>query len=99
MTYEGVDKDPQGAMNPTANIIRDAWVFGLLPETETGEGWELGRLDALYEEVTKAWQPYFHLPSNLPPELAERHQRIYKEAMERARKMGWDPDAGIEIEA
>ncbi len=32
--YDGIDKDPTGAMNPTGNIIRDAWVFGLLPETE-----------------------------------------------------------------
>jgi hypothetical protein len=37
--YVGIDKDPKGAMNPTGNIIRDAWVFGLIPETETCEGW------------------------------------------------------------
>ena len=37
-TYSGIDKDPKGAMNPTGNIIRDAWVFGLIPETQTCEG-------------------------------------------------------------
>lgn len=36
--YMGIDKDPHGAMNPTGNIIRDAWVFGLIPQTETCEG-------------------------------------------------------------
>jgi hypothetical protein len=90
--YVGIDKDPKGAMNPTGNIIRDAWVFGLLPETETCEGWDPHRLQDLYEQVTTAWEPYAHLPSRLPPELLERHQRIYSAAVEQARKRGWDPD-------
>lgn len=36
-TYMGIDKDTAG-LSPTGNIIRDAWVFGILPETETCEG-------------------------------------------------------------
>ena len=97
--YMGVDKDPKGAMNPTGNIIRDAWVFGLIPETETGEGWSPGAIQALYEKVSLAWQPFAHLPSQLPPDLLERHQRIYSEAVKRAKTLGWDPDNELEDES
>ena len=90
--YEGIDKDPTGAMNPTGNIIRDAWVFGLIPETETCAGWTLQGIDALYDKVTREWDKYGHLVSNLPPELRERHQRIYAEAVARARALGWNPE-------
>ena len=79
--YVGIDKDPQGAMNPTGNIIRDAWVFGLIPETETCEGWNTRGIEDLYEKVTQAWEPFAHLPSRLPPDLRERHQRIYSTAV------------------
>lgn len=96
--YEGIDKDPNGAMNPTGNIIRDAWVFGLIPETETGEGWGMGAIQALYEKVTQAWEPYAHLPSRLPPELGERHRRIYSAAIEHAKSLGWDPDEALSDE-
>ena len=72
--YHGIDKDPNGAMNPTGNIIRDAWVFGLIPETETCEGWLVQGIDALYDKVTTEWEKYGHLVSNLPPELAEKHK-------------------------
>ncbi len=90
--YDGIDKDPTGAMNPTGNIIRDAWVFGLIPETETCAGWTLQGIDALYDKVSREWDKYGHLVSNLPPELRERHQRIYAEAVERARALGWNPE-------
>jgi hypothetical protein len=79
-------------MNPTGNIIRDAWVFGIIPETETCEGWMLQGIHALYDKVTKAWEPYGHLVSNLPDDLRERHERIYSEAVKRARQEGWDPE-------
>jgi len=92
--YTGIHKDPKGAMNPTGNIIRDAWVFGLIPESETCEGWTVQGLDSLYDKVTEAWQPYGHLASRLPPELRERHERIYREAVARARGLGWTPDLG-----
>ncbi|MCB1866123.1 MAG: hypothetical protein KDG50_11910 [Chromatiales bacterium] len=94
--YVGIHRDPEGGMNQTGNIIRDAWVFGLLPETETCEGWEPGRIEALWGEVTKAWAPYGHLPSQLPPELRERHQRIYAAAIKHAHEMGWDPDSALD---
>jgi hypothetical protein len=94
--YPGIHNDPNGAMNPTGNIIRDAWVFGILPETETCEGWMRTRVEMLYDQVTAAWAPYGHLPSRLPPELRERHRQIYDDAMRQAREKGWDPDEALD---
>lgn len=90
--YQGIDKDPTGAMNPTGNIIRDAWVFGLIPETETCEGWLVQGIDALYDKVTHEWEKYGHLVSKLPPALAERHSRIYQKAIKEAKAKGWNPE-------
>ena len=94
--YAGIDKDPHGAMNPTGNIIRDAWLFGLIPETETCEGWTAQGIEDLYEKVHRAWDPYGHRVSALPPELQQRHARIYGQAVERARTLGWNPELGDE---
>ena len=69
----------------------DGWVFGLIPEEETCEGWGYDRMERLYDRVTAAWGPYGHLVSNLPEELRQRHQRIYGQMVDRARKAGWDP--------
>jgi len=91
-TYAGLDKDEYGGMNPTGNIIRDAWVFGLLPESETCEGWSLDRIQALYDRVCEAWAPYGHMVSKLPEPLRERHQVIYDAAIKRARAMGWSSE-------
>ncbi|GAB0148034.1 MULTISPECIES: hypothetical protein [Marichromatium] len=90
--YAGIHNELQGGMTPTANIIRDAWVFGLIPEEETCEGWTVQGIDDLYDKVSAAWAPYGHLVSNLPAELRERHARIYEVAVSRARAAGWDPD-------
>lgn len=94
--YEGIHNQAEGGMTPTANIIRDAWVFGIIPETETCEGWTIQGIDALYDKVTEAWGAYGHLASNLPPELRERHARIYAAAVERARAAGWSPELADE---
>lgn len=93
--YMGIDNDPIGAMNPTGNIIRGAWLFGLIPETETCEGWSVQRLNALYDEVSREWDNFGHLVSNLPPELARKHHEIYDAAMARARELGWDPEDSL----
>lgn len=45
--YSGIDKNPTGAITPTGNIIHDAWLAGLSPETETCEGWTLQGIDML----------------------------------------------------
>lgn len=93
-TYVGIDKDRFGGMTPTGNIIRDAWVFSVIPETETCAGWSVAGIEDLYNKVTMAWEPYGHLVSKLPPELRQRHQRIYADAVRRAREEGWDPELG-----
>ena len=93
--YVGLQNDNFG-MSATGNIIRDAWVFGLLPEGETCDGWNYDRINALYDRVWTAWQPYGNLASRLPDDLRERHARIYDEAIRQARAQGWDP--GIDDE-
>jgi len=92
--YQGIHNDSFGGMTPTGNIIRDAWVFGILPEEEGCEGWLVGGIEDLYDKVSAAWQPYGHLASRLPEELRERHQRIYAAAVARARELGWNPELG-----
>ena len=91
--YVGIHQDDVG-LSPTANIIRDAWVFGILPETETCEGWNVGKIQGIYDKVAVAWGPYGSLVGNLPPELRERHARIYAAAIQRARELGWNPELG-----
>lgn len=94
-TYPGIKNDPTGALHSTGRMIRDAWVFDLLPETEDCTGWNEQRLDALNEQVSKAWAPYGHLPSLLPDELREKHARIFKAAIEFAKTRGWDPEHAL----
>ena len=89
--YPGIANDHWGGMTDIGKIIRDAWVFDLLSEDETCEGWDYGRIEAIYDQVYQAWEPYGHLVSQLPPELRERHERIHGEAIRRARELGWDP--------
>jgi len=93
--YVGINNDNFG-MSPTGNIIRDAWVFGLLPEDQTCEGWSYDRIDALYDKVWEAWKPFGNMASRLPDDLRQRHARIYEDAISHARALGWDP--GVEEE-
>lgn len=90
--YVGIHNDIFGGMTDLGRIIRDAWVFGILPEDETCEGWSAGRLQELYDKVHKAWEPYGHLASRLPADLLERHRRVYTEAVRRARSLGWSAE-------
>jgi hypothetical protein len=83
-------------MNPTGNIIRDAWVFGIIPETETCAGWTVQGINDLYDKVSAEWNQYGHLASRLPDELRKRHERIYAEAVRQAREKGWNPELGDE---
>ena len=91
LTYVGLDADAYGGMTPTGTIIRDAWVFGLLAEDEACTGWSYEQIQALYDRVSAAWEPYGHLVGRLSPEFAERHRRIYGAATGRARTLGWPP--------
>jgi len=87
--YVGIDNDLFGGMTNIGKMIRDAWMFGLIPESETCENWNLAGIDALLLKVNAEWDKYGCLVSNLPPELFERHQVIHKAAVEKARGMGW----------
>ena len=92
--YVGIDQDKDGGLTNLGRIVRDAWVFGILPETETCSGWSSAEMQLLYEKVHAAWEPYAHLPSRLPDDLRERHTRLYSEAIAEAKKKGWVTDLG-----
>jgi hypothetical protein len=89
-TYPGIDNDVHSGMTDVGKIIRDAWMFGILPETERCEGWDYARVETIYAKVHEAWAPYGHLVSRLPADLRERHERIYSEAIAKARAAGWN---------
>jgi len=93
--YVGVHKDLLGGMTNTGKIIRDAWIFGLIPETQTCEGWLFQGIQDLWEKTNTEWEKYDFLVSNLPPEIRERFERIQSDAITRARKAGWDPDKDL----
>ena len=94
--YCGIDKDEYGGMTPIGNVIRDAWVFGILPEGEKCENWTHARLLIVHEQLKQEWDKYGCLVSNLPDDLKQRHARIYREAVDNARKLGWAPDLSHE---
>ena len=91
MTYQGFNQDTHG-MTMLGRIVLDAWLFGILPETEDCAGWGLQRMQALLVEVGAAWDQYGNLPSQLPPELRQRHAELYEMATSRARGRGWNPE-------
>jgi hypothetical protein len=87
--YVGINNDIHGGMTTIGKIIRDAWVFDLIPETETCEDWSLAGIDALLQKVNGEWDKYGCLVSRLPDDLRQRHERIYGQALERAKTAGW----------
>jgi hypothetical protein len=88
-TYVGIDKDLKGGMTDTAKIIRDAWVFGLIPETETCAGWRTEAIEALWEKVDAQWGKYGFRVAALPEDLRAKFMSIQGEAMTRAKAAGW----------
>ncbi|MDH5613151.1 MAG: hypothetical protein OEY66_11935 [Gammaproteobacteria bacterium] len=88
-TYVGIDNDINGGMTTIGKIIRDAWVFELIPESETCKGWNLAGVDALLQKLNAEWDKYGCLVSHLPEELFKRHQRIHGDAIAKARNNGW----------
>lgn len=89
-SYPGQRADGHG-LTALGRVVLDAWVFGLLPEHEDCAGWDLGRMQSLMQQVEARWDAHGGLPSRLPPDLRERHARIYAEATARAAGRGWDP--------
>lgn len=90
--YVGVNNEQNGAMSHSGKIIRDAWVFGIIPETETCEGWLMAGIEDLWRKVNEEWEKYDFMVARLPDDLRERFMRIHGEAMVRARAAGWDPE-------
>lgn len=90
--YGGIYNDKFGGMTDEGKIIRDAWVFGLIPEDETCEGWLPQGIEQLWMQVNEEWEKYGFRVAELPEELRERFLRIQNEAIERAREQGWDPE-------
>ena len=43
--YIGIKNEVNGGMTTIGKIIRDAWVFGLIEETETCENWNFAGVD------------------------------------------------------
>ena len=88
-TYVGINNEVNGGMTTIGKLIRDAWVFEIIPETETCEGWNFEGIDNLLDKVNAEWDKYGCLVSHLPEELYGRHQRIHNAAVEKAREAGW----------
>ncbi|UCB54455.1 MAG: hypothetical protein JSW45_10975 [Thiotrichales bacterium] len=86
--YCGLDKDQFGGMTPPGNIIKDAWLFGILPETEN---WTHGQLQVVNEKVKIESGKYGCLVSNLPDDLKQRHAEINTKAVKKAKVLGWGP--------
>ena len=87
--YVGINNDVNGGMTTIGKLIRDAWVFGIIPETETCEGWNFAGIDSLLDKVNTEWDKYGCLVSHLPEDLFNRHQKIHGDAVIKAREMGW----------
>jgi len=91
--YVGFHNDKHG-MTQLGRIVLDAWLFGLLPETEDCTGWDMGRMQGLMDQVEKEWDKYGNLPSRLPDELRQRHIKLYEKALALAKDKGWNPELG-----
>ncbi len=97
-TYAGLYNDKYGGMTSLGSIVKDAWVFGLLPEDESCEGWTLAAMQQLYDQVTAQWQAAGFRVAGLSPEQRQRHAEIQAAAIERAKAAGWNPSLEHEEE-
>jgi hypothetical protein len=97
-TYVGINNEINGGMTSIGKIIRDGWVFGLIEETETCEGWNLAGIDALLQKVNNEWDKYGCLARHLPPELRKRHQHIHDVAIQKANDAGWSGESETDDE-
>lgn len=88
----GINNEINGGMTTIGKIIRDAWVFELLDEAETCEGWDINRMEALQQKVNTEWDKYGCMVSQLPEELAKRHYAIHQAGIVKAKAAGWSGD-------
>jgi hypothetical protein len=96
--YVGIQNDINGGMTTIGKLIRDAWVFGIIPETETCENWNLAGIDSLLDKVNIEWDKYGCLVSHLPEELLKKHQKIHGDAMKNAKESGWSGEVETDDE-
>ncbi|MEE9333554.1 MAG: hypothetical protein V3U65_05635 [Granulosicoccaceae bacterium] len=96
--YVGVDNDVHGGMTTIGRLVRDAQVFGLIPDEETCAGWNLAGVDALLQKVNVEWDKYGCLPSHLPVDLLARYEFIHTKAFATARAAGWSGELETEDE-
>ena len=94
LVYSGLKNDENGGMTDLGQMVRDGWVFGLIPDAEDCANWDAGQMQLLYEKVYAEWEKYAHLPSRLPDELRVRHEKIYQDAIAHAKANGWNPELG-----
>ena len=94
-SYVGIEADDYGGMTPTGKIVREARIFGLIPEDEGCAGWTPGQVEALWVRVSAEWEKYGFSVAALPDELRERFMRIQGEATQRARAAGWNPEGEL----
>ncbi len=87
--YVGIYNEVNGGMTTIGKLIRDAWVFGIIPETESCEGWNYNRVNELMQQVDAEWDKYGCMVGELPNELRARHERIHGAAIAKARTAGW----------
>ena len=78
-------------MTYLGGLVKDAWIFGLLPETQTCQGWTHGAMEALGVKVQAEWEKHGFKVNDLPEAIRLAHERIHAEAIIRARAQGWDP--------
>jgi len=96
--YVGIDNEINGGMTTIGKIIRDAWVFGLIPESETCEGWTMQGIDSLLQKVNAEWDKYGCLFSGLPVELQQRHEQIHYAWFKKAKSEGWSGESETDHE-
>ena len=84
LVYSGLKNDENGGMTHFGQMVKDGWVFGLIPDSEDCTGWDSGQMQNLYDKICNEWEKYANLPSLLPEELRNRHAKIYQDAIKHA---------------
>jgi hypothetical protein len=77
-------------MTAAERIIRDAWAFGIIPETETCADWNMQALEDLWNRTHEEWDKYGPQVYQFPEDIRERYMRIQREAFDKAREAGWN---------
>lgn len=88
--YVGIDNEEAGRLTDSARIVMDAWVFEIIPGTETCSDWDELQMRNLAEKVAVAWAQFDNDSANLPEDLRMRHAMIYEHARMRDRDAGWN---------